>query len=1129
MSSKTARTVIVSGLLAGFIFLAVILLTGYLVQRPDVQHYLFKHLSRVIGQKIDVRRINFSFANGALRIQALNLVIRSDSGDGYVSVPETGAIFAFRQMIKGNFVPLKIYISHPTVKITGKRWLEYLKQPHPNTTSSVTDLKSLMALNDFSIRDGDIFIKDMSIRLKNINANIHREQLRPLKITSLINGVVWYKDESSPLKIIGVVSGKESARPSVEIKIKAAKFPLNWLPPTESFCMHSGYGDIDLKIRDAAKIPINAQGTIKLQNPVFTISDDDDIKDYAFPYLSVNLKASYSNKTLSFSPIKLTGPKLHITSELSFDINNLSNPHLSLKVHTPFMPLAVLKNIFPASVVCPWVKNNVVPLLVNGKGSVVNFSLNGTIGQIKNLDVLGNDHVLSMLLSFQGVEALKNAGGIPVRNISANVSIKNGNLFISDVKGQFGSSSLNKGYMSLTNIYTHKKMDYLISIDGIFDLADIKTQTKISFIPEDVKRVVARFKRPSGRCKTHCRIVYNTAWKSPAIDNAIFDFKNCLFEHDQLFLPVYLKRAHVQIKSNASSSFNATGRWGKSGFHLSGTSANSWNNISSSITGQINLPEIAGLFHVKSPFAFNQIVLCQGLVMKKGNYWSVKGQMGVGGISVQGDPVALCPLGKDDVVTFNLDITPDSKISLHSIWHIKNSRLKFNCIYDNGRKRNLRLHLYANKFSLGDILLKGLKKPLAGMVSCNIDTRICMEDPSASYVNGSLQAQGISFCPASLPFCVNNCSLHVKGMGKQFKIEKIEGKIGKSNLQIQGFLRGWDGLKGSLSVMAGYLDIDDMIDVYKTMAPDMIQSETADFIKKSDVNISVDVNKGKWDQLYYGPLKADCRFSPSGFLLKAMTARLEHGRLQIKGHIKDKEDQFSASITLNDQPADKLLHTLTGQTSPVKGIIINLQADLSSTAGDIKSLGSGLDGTMNVLIKKGTIYRSSPILKILNFLSLKKIINLNYSDVFQKGFSFDSIMVNLVARKGIVKVNKLMMYSDSFNMAGTGTIDLGSNTLNLDLGVQPLGSIDFLVRNIPLIGYIITGKQRSVLVYYFKATGPLDDPNIQYVPLKNIGSNTLNFFKRLFLTPKRIFEQLFSATEYIIGKTFPTDTSQYYP
>jgi len=447
-------------------------------------------------------------------------------------------------------------------------------------------------------------------------------------------------------------------------------------------------------------------------------------------------------------------------------------------------------------------------------------------------------------------------------------------------------------------------------------------------------------------------------------------------------------------------------------------------------------------------------------------------------------------------------------------------------MYDNGKKRNLRLHLYANKFSLGDILLKGLKKPLAGMVSCNIDTRICMKDLSASYVNGSLQARGISFCPASLPFCVNNCSLRVKGMGKQFKIEKIEGKIGKSNLQIQGVLRGWDGLKGSLSVMAGYLDIDDMIDVYKTMAPDMIQSETADFIKKSDVNISVDVNKGKWDQLYYGPLKADCRFFPSGFLLKAMTARLEHGRLQIKGHIKDKEDQFSASITLNDQPADKLLHTLTGQTSPVKGII-NLQADLSSTAGDIKSLGSGLDGTMNVVIKKGTIYRSSPILKILNFLSLKKIVTMNYSDVFQKGFSFDSIMANLVAKKGIVKVNKLMMYSDSFNMAGTGTIDLSSNTLNLDLGVQPLGSMDFLVRNIPLIGYIITGKQKSVLVYYFKATGPLNDPNIQYVPLKNIGSNTLKFFKRLFLTPKRIFERLFSATEYIIGKTFPTDTSQY--
>ncbi len=1117
MSSKTVRTIIISGLLAGFVFITIIILTGFLAQRPDVQRYLFKHLSRAIGQKIDVRKVNFGFANGAFRIQVVDLVARSDSGDEYISVPEAGAIFKLSRIIKGNLMPLRTYISRPTVMIAGKRWLKFLQQPDFDTTSPALDLKSFLTFNDLSIKDGNIIIKDMPVRLKNINVNIHRKQLWPLTITSLINTVILYKNKSFPLQVIGVVSRKKSASPCVEMEIKAERFPLNWLPPTDSFCMHSGYGDIDLKIKTTENAPVSAKGTIKLQKPVFTVSDDGDIKDYSFPYLSVNLMASYLDKTLRFSTIRLAGPKIDITSELSLGMADLSNPHLYLMVHTPFMPLAVLKSIFPTSVVCPWVEKNIVPLLVNGKGSVDSFSLNGTIDQIKNLEIAGNARALSMLLCFQGVEALKNAGGIPVRNISANVSIKNGTLVISDVSGQFGSSVLGKGYMSLSNIYTHRKMDYLISVDGIFDLADIKAQTKIGFIPEEVKRVTSTFKRPSGRCKTHCRILYNTSWESPVIDNGMFDFQDCSFEHTQLFLPIYLKKAHVSINSDASGSFNATGRWGKSGFQLSGTYADSWNNISSAFTGQIDLSEFISIFHANNPFAFSQAALCKGSVMKKGNHWSVRGRVGIGGLSVKRASVSVCPLGKKDMVTFDLDVKPGSQISLDSIWHIKNSQLKLNCRYDNRKNRLLRLYLSANKFSLNNILLNGLKRPLTGELSCNIYTKICMKGPSVSYVNGSVKAHGISFCPAVLPCCVNNCNVYVKAKGKQFDIEKIEGKIGKSSLQLQGCLTGWDGLKGKISVMADYLDLDGIIDIYKVISPDIIQSETTDFIKNSDITIKIDVNKGKWDQLRYGPLKADCRFSPSGFILKDMTAKLEHGRLQIQGHIKNKEDRFSANIFLNDQPVDMLFHTLTGKASPVDGIM-SLQADMSSTAGNIKDLSSRLNGTLNFVIKKGKIYRSNPILKILNFLSLKKIINMNYSDVFQKGFSFDSITADLVAEKGHVQTNRFIMYSDSFNMAGTGVIDLARKRLNLDLGVQPFGSVDFLVRHIPLIGYIITGKQKSVLVYYFKVKGPLNDPEVRYVPLKNIGKGTFNFFKRLFLTPKRIFEQISSATEYVVKK-----------
>ena len=47
------------------------------------------------------------------------------------------------------------------------------------------------------------------------------------------------------------------------------------------------------------------------------------------------------------------------------------------------------------------------------------------------------------------------------------------------------------------------------------------------------------------------------------------------------------------------------------------------------------------------------------------------------------------------------------------------------------------------------------------------------------------------------------------------------------------------------------------------------------------------------------------------------------------------------------------------------------------------------------------------------------------------------------------------------------------------------------------MGYILAGKDESILVYYFKVKGAWPKTDIEYVPLKNLGSGLAEFFKRL--------------------------------
>ena len=141
------------------------------------------------------------------------------------------------------------------------------------------------------------------------------------------------------------------------------------------------------------------------------------------------------------------------------------------------------------------------------------------------------------------------------------------------------------------------------------------------------------------------------------------------------------------------------------------------------------------------------------------------------------------------------------------------------------------------------------------------------------------------------------------------------------------------------------------------------------------------------------------------------------------------------------------------------------------------------------------------IFKILDFLSLQKILMVfkkRPHDLSKEGFYFESIKGDIAINKGVVDTENLIMRSPVFNAAAKGSVDLPRKWLDFDLGAQPLGTIDFLISNIPIVGYILTGKDESILVYYFKVKGAWPEADVKYVPLKNLGSGIGGFFKRLF-------------------------------
>jgi hypothetical protein len=105
-------------------------------------------------------------------------------------------------------------------------------------------------------------------------------------------------------------------------------------------------------------------------------------------------------------------------------------------------------------------------------------------------------------------------------------------------------------------------------------------------------------------------------------------------------------------------------------------------------------------------------------------------------------------------------------------------------------------------------------------------------------------------------------------------------------------------------------------------------------------------------------------------------------------------------------------------------------------------------------------------------------------------------------------MDNFLLKSPAFNAVAKGNWDMPQDNMDFELGAQPLQTLDSVVSNIPILGYILSGEDKSILTYYFKVNGSMADPKVTYVPFRNLGSGVAGTFKRLFLTPVRIFKDI---------------------
>jgi len=157
------------------------------------------------------------------------------------------------------------------------------------------------------------------------------------------------------------------------------------------------------------------------------------------------------------------------------------------------------------------------------------------------------------------------------------------------------------------------------------------------------------------------------------------------------------------------------------------------------------------------------------------------------------------------------------------------------------------------------------------------------------------------------------------------------------------------------------------------------------------------------------------------------------------------------------------------------------------------------EGKAELKFKKGRILGVNPglgrILGLLSLENIKRRLQLDFSDVFKKGFVFDEMKGEFEFNQGTANTKELLIDGPSAKIELTGTADLNQKTVDLKMGVVPQVGVGLPIAAAIAVGNPavgagvwvldkLTGSKMNKLTgkitqNYYRVTGSWDAPHIQ--------------------------------------------------
>jgi hypothetical protein len=265
--------------------------------------------------------------------------------------------------------------------------------------------------------------------------------------------------------------------------------------------------------------------------------------------------------------------------------------------------------------------------------------------------------------------------------------------------------------------------------------------------------------------------------------------------------------------------------------------------------------------------------------------------------------------------------------------------------------------------------------------------------------------------------------------------------------------------------------------------------------------ITVNIGELKKGSIRCMPFHSLITFSDKKITIATTDTKLCGIKLPANVQITPENIAVDASAKAEKTSLREVLECLTGSKTIISG---RFDFDSSLTAqGSAAELIDSLTGDITFSARKGRIYKSNLLTRILSYLSFRNLIFGGATDITQKGFGYRSINIKGEFKNDILRMNEFVVDGNSLMVVGEGTVNFRKETFDLKVLATPFEIEDLLLMSIPVVGIFFA---HTLIAVPINISGTLDDPKLRPGSPASIGKGLMGVLKKIVKTPVRIMD-----------------------